>query len=92
MAQETTPKGPIRFTNRVQVFILVELVLGVIFMGGGGLLIYFERPFAGLAIMLVGVWLQLSVMLWRCISYQIAQLLEIAPSLKELNKLLGGKT
>jgi len=92
MSQETKPKGPSRFTTRVRVFVLAELAIGAIFMVTGGLLIYFGHPFAGLATMFVGMWLQFSLMIWRCISYNIAQLMEIAPSLKMLAELLKLRT
>lgn len=91
MSKETTPPAsPARFTNRVRVFILMELFIGLLFISTGIALMIFSNQLAGLAVIVIGVWLQLSIMLWRTISYLIAILLEIAPALRQLNKILSG--
>ena len=89
--QETKIKGPRRFENRVRRFVLAEFLVGfLLFMSGVALLFLLEQKAWGIALCLGGMWAQLSLMMWRMISYQISMLLEIAPMLKILVKKLGG--
>lgn len=89
MAEETnkTP-GPTRFRNRAKVFVMVELVIGATLFIAGACTAYWYNTTLGVFIAIAAVWLQLSLMTWRAISYLVALLIEIAPAMAALIKLL----
>ncbi len=90
MPEELKKKtGYPRFASRVTAFVWAELTVGLLFLIPGVVLALNDRFQIGIILMILGVWLQLSIMTWRAISYLVALLIEIAPAMAALIRLLN---
>lgn len=96
--EENQPVQSIQTRNRsgtVRVFVLAELAIALIFyLVGIGLVIAGFYVSSGLTsaiggiILITAIWCQLALMMYRLITYQIAALKEISPTLINLHRLL----
>lgn len=96
MAQENQqPPAPRNQSGTVRIFVLAELVLPfLLFITGltmvvlGAIFTYQLTAIIGGVILFMAMWVHMALMMYRLITYQIAALKEISPTIINLHRLL----